>query len=71
MKPRMYKFLLAEDSKDGMQPQINIKTVEALSFQEAMADAYIHLHGLKSSTNKTWRIIEVTDTTHYDGIKSL
>ena len=71
MEPRTYKFLLAEDKKDGAQSKVDIKTIEALSFQEALADAFVHLHTLRTSTEKTWRIIKVTDTTHFHQIRAL
>ena len=71
MELRIYKFLLAEDKQDAAQSKVNIKTIEAPSFQEAMADAYVHLHTLRTSTEKTWRIIEVTDTTHFHQIRAL
>jgi len=71
MELRTYKFLLAQDKKDGAQSEVNIKIVEALSFQEALSDAFVHLHSLRTSTDKTWRIIKVTDTTHFHQVRAL
>ena len=70
MSYRNFEFVLAgmEKGKESTL-ELDLYNVRAYSLQEAISEAYIRAHSLRTKNGKAWKIVSVTDTTHFDNIK--
>tara|TARA_R110000824_G_scaffold5670_2_gene26023 strand:+ start:5960 stop:6178 length:219 start_codon:yes stop_codon:yes gene_type:complete len=70
MSFRDFEFILASTEKDDeLTLELDLYNVRAYSLQEAISEAYVRAHNLRTKNGKTWKIVSATDTTHFDNIK--